>query len=50
MIKRNILSKMKKVQSLIQYNKDNFIDVATFYKHNIKLSNIYINLAFKLYK
>lgn len=49
MIKRNILTKMKKVQNLIQYNKDNFIDIKTFSKHNVKLSNIYTTLASKLY-
>ncbi len=50
MINKNILAKMKKVQNLIQYNKDNFIDIKTFYRHNVKLSNIYTNLTLKLYK
>ena len=50
MNKRNVLTKMKKVQTLIQYNKNNFIDIETFYKHNVKLSNIYTNLTLKLYK
>ncbi len=49
MIKKNILTKMIKVQNLIQYNKDNFIDLKTFYKHNVKLSNIYTKLSLKLY-
>ena len=49
MINKNILTKMKKVQTLIQYNKDNFIDIKTFSKHNVKLSNIYTNLTLKLY-
>ena len=49
MVNKQILTKMKKVQNLIQYNKDNFIDLKTFYKHNVKLSNIYINLSLKLY-
>ena len=49
MINKKILTKMKKVQTLIQYNKDNFIDLKTFYKHNVKLSNIYTNLSLKIY-
>lgn len=50
MINKEILIKMKKVQNLIQYNKDNYVDVKIFYKHNIKLSNIYNTLTLKLYK
>ena len=50
MINKNILTKMKKVQNLIQFNKDNYVDIKAFYKHNEKLSNIYCNLASKLYK
>lgn len=49
MINKKILTKMKKVQNLIQYNKDNYLDVETFYKHNIKLSTVYNSLALKLY-
>lgn len=49
MINKKILTKMKKVQNLIQYNKHNYTDEATFYKHSIKLSTVYNSLALKLY-
>lgn len=44
-----VSNKMKRVKSLIQYNKDNHVSLDSYYKHSRKLSNLYSKLALKLF-